>query len=505
MKLLDRTIEMFAPQWAVSRMRARVTLDVARSYTAARRGRSSENWLASGSSANAEIGPAAALIRARARDLVRNNVWARSAQSKFTAHLTGTGIVPRLITGQDEPERRQMAMSDWDAFSDHCSPDGQLDFYGLQAQIANALFESGEALVRFLPRPTSWGLRVPLQIEVLEPDYIDSSKNLGLDNGGWIIQGIEFDRFGRRVAYWLYDEHPGDMTTVMRKASYQSRRVPATEVLHIFRPLRPHQARGVPILTPAVARFRDIEDYAEAERVRKKIAACFAAFIEVAGESSPLTDTTTKNAAGRDQVTLAPGMIQRLQMGEKVTFGNPPAAEGYLDYMSTELHAIAAGADMTYEMMTGDLSGVNFSSIRVGRNDFWAVIDQYQWLALIPQFCRPVWRKFAAVQAIAGRRDANKPYDANWTPPARAWLDPATDVKAERDAMRAGLLPPQEAVARRGEHFDDVVDQYAAAINRFDELGLVFDSDARKTSAAGLTQARPEGTKIPAAGAPAED
>src|SRR5690606_22388938 len=108
------------------------------------------------------------------------------------------------------------------------------------------------------------------------------------------------------------------------------------------------------------------------------------------------------------------------------------------------------------------------------------------------------------VQAIAGRRDPFGPYEAEWTPPARAWLDPNTDVKAEILAQRGGLMSPQEAIARRGEDFDDVIDQYVEATKRYDEAGLVFDSDPRKTSAAGLTQARPEGTENSPVGAPAD-
>lgn len=506
MSRIENAIAVVSPRWAARRMGYRLALDQARAYDAARRGRSTENWFTTGSSANAEIGPQASLIRSRSRDLVRNNPWASSARTKFTAHVVGTGMMPRLVTADNEVERRKMAMSDWNAFSDNCSPDGQLDFYGFQALVANTLFESGECLVRYLPRPSSWKLRVPLQIQVLEPDYLDSAKNQGLDNGGWIIQGVEFDQWGRRVAYWLFDEHPGDALTSYRKVSLQSRRIPASEIDHIFRILRPGQARGVPMMAPAALRFRDIDDYSEAERIRKKIAACLVAFVTATGgDNVPLTSPSTTDAKGNTQTTMSPGLIQRLAPGEDVTLSDPPTAEGYMDYMSIELHAIAAGCDIPYEMMTGDLTKVNFSSIRVGRNDFWAIVDQYQEHVLIHQFCRRAWMRFAAVQIIAGRRDPAAAFEAEWTPPARAFLDPSRDVQAERDQMRAGLLPPQMAAARRGVHFDDVVEQYAAAATRYDDLGLVFDSDPRKTSAAGLTQARPEGTEIPAAGAPAED
>jgi hypothetical protein len=68
--------------------------------------------------------------------------------------------------------------------------------------------ESGEALiVRYRPE-ASLRLPVPLQVRVLEPDYLDPNKHGPIGNGSICFQGIEFDRSGRRVAYWLYPEHP---------------------------------------------------------------------------------------------------------------------------------------------------------------------------------------------------------------------------------------------------------------------------------------------------------
>ncbi|WP_216651947.1 phage portal protein [Xylella taiwanensis] len=59
-------------------------------------------------------------------------------------------------------------------------------------------------------RARSPTLRVPLQGQVLEIDCLDSSKNLSLNDGGRIMNGIQYDPRGCVRAYWLCDTHPGE-------------------------------------------------------------------------------------------------------------------------------------------------------------------------------------------------------------------------------------------------------------------------------------------------------
>ena len=69
--------------------------------------------------------------------------------------------------------------------------------------------ESGEVLVyrrrRFGPRG-----RVPLQLQVREPDHLDRTRNEFLPDGGRIVQGVQYDAQERRVSSWLFLDHPGE-------------------------------------------------------------------------------------------------------------------------------------------------------------------------------------------------------------------------------------------------------------------------------------------------------
>jgi capsid protein len=97
-------------------------------------------------------------------------------------------------------------------------------------------------------------------------------------NGNHIRCGIEFDLIGRRVAYHFRRRHPGDSTD-QRVAVPDTVRVPAEEVLHIYRPIDAGQIRGLPHVAPAMVRLFLLDQYDDAELDRKKTAAMFAGFI----------------------------------------------------------------------------------------------------------------------------------------------------------------------------------------------------------------------------------
>ena len=139
---------------------------------------------------------------------MRNNPYAAKAVTALVSNMVGTGLLPRARAAT--PELAAAADRLWSAFAATADADGLTDFSGLQALIVRSLVESGEVLVRLRERRVEDGLAVPLQLQVLEADHLDSGKTGELADGGFVVQGIEFDRLGRRRAYWLYPTHPGD-------------------------------------------------------------------------------------------------------------------------------------------------------------------------------------------------------------------------------------------------------------------------------------------------------
>jgi lambda family phage portal protein len=218
-------------------------------------------------------------LRAKSRDLVRRNAWANAALESYVANAIGTGIKPQsMVLDATLREVLQALWRDWTVTADAA---GLTDFYGLQALACRAMLEGGEALVRLRYRRPEDGLPVAMQIQVLEAEHLPVTLNSKAANGNLIRAGIEFDRLGRRVAYHLYRSHPedGTLAPMSGEGGLATVRIDAAEILHLFRPLRPGQIRGEPWLARALVKLNELDQYDDAELVRKKTAAMFAGFV----------------------------------------------------------------------------------------------------------------------------------------------------------------------------------------------------------------------------------
>lgn len=444
-------------------------------------------WVASSSSINAMLAGDVVELRRRSRDVVRKSPWAESATESFVANAVGNGIVPRPLT--DDDDLRRELMEAWDEFVGECDADGTSDFYGLQALVCRAYKEGGDCFVRLRQRRSSDGFAVPLQLQVLEAELCDPGYEQLLTNGR-VQAGVEFDGIGKRTAYHMWRQHPGEIVSTRNTERV---RVPAENVLHVFQVLRPGQIRGVPGLASALAKLHGLETYDDAELERKQIAAMFAGFVTNPGVAGNPLDAGNPEKEGVDDdetplARLEPGTMQELDPGQSIVFSEPAeSGSSYEPFQHNQLRQVAAAGDVMYEQMTGDLTGVNFSSIRAGLIEFWRRMAQHQRNVLIFQLCRPVWRRFVEQSVLSGRiaipsdpRQMRALTRVAWTPtPGREYVDPEKEVRAVVAKIRAGLISRSRAVAENG--FDaEALDREIAADNlRADGYGLRFDGDGR--------------------------
>ncbi len=467
MNWLDRTIGYFSPMSGVRRAQARMALDMVRGYEAAKVGRRTENWNAGSGSANTEILPALGRVRNRVREVIRNNEYANHALNSMVANTIGSGIIAKA------PDQEL-----WDEWCADCDADGQLDFNGLMELATRTRYEAGEVLIRLRWRQPDDGFVVPLQLQVLEPDHLDDAKTGPLENGNFCIAGVEFDLIGRRAAYWLFPVHPGDVARAFASTQMTSRRVPASDVLHYYRKRRPSQVRGMSEFGVSLLRLRDLGDYEQAELVRKKIESCFVAFVRSDSDTARLGQAQAESTGKPVNEKVSPGMIKYLANTDGVDFGAPTSSGGYGDYTSTQLHAIAAGIGTTYEQLTGDLSRVNYSSIRAGGVEYQKLVRQEQWLAMAPMMLNPIARAFQQAAKLAGRQNGAM-VRFKWTMPQMAYVDPLKDVMATKEAIKGGLTSLSEGIRERGDDPDKVFAEIADERARLLSLGIIVDTDAK--------------------------
>jgi capsid protein len=131
----------------------------------------------------------------------------------ITTNVVGSGIKPVFQIGNKQISK--FFEGAWDKWADRSRDADFENFHnltGLQAQVMDAVAESGEVFVLRKRQPTAKG--VPLKLQVLEADFLDTSHNEDFSNGGRIRQGIEFNQRGQRVAYHFYKDHPGERSLV---------------------------------------------------------------------------------------------------------------------------------------------------------------------------------------------------------------------------------------------------------------------------------------------------
>ncbi|MFP3022078.1 MAG: phage portal protein [Wolbachia sp.] len=418
-------------------------------------------------------------LRSRSRDMVRKNPYAANIIDTIVSNSIGTGIKPQ--SKAKDPEFRKRVQELWLRWTDEADSSGVNDFYGLQALVCRSMIEGGECFIRLRTRKPGDGLCVPLQLQVLESEHLDNKTNQTLANGNVIRNGIEFNRLGQREAYYLFKEHPGESTFG------ESVRVPANDVLHIYRPLRPGQIRGEPWLSNILLKLYELDQYDDAELVRKKTAAMFAGFITRLDPEANILGEGESNEQGVALSGLEPGTMQLLDPGEDIKFSEPSDVGGsYEAFMRQQLRAIAIGTGITYEQLTGDLSGVNYSSIRAGLIEFRRRCTMLQHNIMVFQFCRPVWDRWLELALLSGELDIGEEWtkgkegakkEVKWIPQGFDWVDPLKDQQAQQMAVRNGFKSRSEVVSEMGYDVEEIDQEIAEDQRRASELGLSFDSD----------------------------
>lgn len=475
MGIINNVLKIIAPSVAVKRMQNQKVFEILdrgeRKYDGAGRGRRfSDTNMISGSQ-NMQNTMALPLLRERSRDAHRNNPYAKNATRNISNNVIGTGIVANpILNGKTKAAIKTLdtvkkVWKNW-AEKTECDFDGLQNLYGLQLLAMKTVAKTGECFVKRVWKTKGKG--VPMELHILDPDFLDHNKNTLMpdEKGEYIVNGIQFNKYGKRIAFWLFERHPKEFITV----SYP---VPANDIAQIFEVEDPGQANGIPSNSSIILRMQDFDEYEDAQLVKQKIAACFAAFITTPAEG------LNPNGSTDDSIDhIEPGTIQRAAPGETYTFSNPPQVDGFRDFSRQSLQGQAAGLGMSYAAFTGDLSSVNFSSGRMGHLEYQRNIEILQWNMMIPMFLDKVWDWFTQAAFISGLIPSQD-IGVSWTAPRREMIDPLKEVQAIIKQVRAGLLSWQDAVRQMGFSPEEMLEEMKKDKAGFDAAGIMPECDPR--------------------------
>ena len=472
----------------------------ARMYAGAQINRLTGDWSALNTSADSEIITSLRLLRARSRQLVRDNETAKNAVRIVQNNVVGTGIGLQALVansrGKLVGEVNDQIEAAWAKWADKraCHTAGLLGFADIERLIMAQIVEAGEVLVRKVRQPFG-GSPIPFALEVIEADRLmDQWQTARAPNGNAIRMGVEVDAWGRPVAYWLHPVHPGDyqFTTFVPAAFI---RVPADEIIHLYVIDRWPQTRGVPWFHATLKRLNDMAGYAEAEIVAARASANIVGFIK-APEPGPGDDVQFNQRV----IDSEPGTFKQLLPGEDFVGFNPTRPNAALEpFMRFMLRSAAAGVGVSYESLSRDYSQSNYSSSRLALLDdraLWRILQGW----LIRNFRAEIHRDWLDAAVLAGEVRVPDYYShpdkyraVRFKPRGWSWIDPTKEVTAYRLAVRAGFTTVADVIADTAGGLDaeDVFKARRQELDLMDELDLVFDTDPARVDDQG--QAAPTG------------
>ena len=500
-QLIDSIVSAVSPMSGLRRMQAR---RIIRSYQGAEPSRVSSNRVPRNQPADMELlGPFGAdRLRAWARDLVRNNAYAWGVVDTIVSSVVGCGIKAQstfeTYEGEDVEIVNDARDKVWAEWAEVCDVNGQYTFEELQAACQREIVEGGEVLVRIIRTPDAIYngiLRpVPLALELIEADRLAGDKDtyaarLSAQNENRIIRGVEVDALGKPVAYWIYKDHPLQPYAFTRSPE----RIPASEIIHLFRRDRVGQTRGVTWFAPALSWIRDLGTYVDNELQASAVASCFTVAIKTDTPIGNLYDPdggSGSDSAGNRERYVEPGMIMELKPGEDVVGLNPgrPNA-GAEPWIQLILRGIAVGTGLSYEVVARDYSQTSYSSSRTSQLEDRRRFRCWQQY-LIRHLCQPVWDAFsdaAALSALAGfatstdlLSDRRRFAPVEWLTPDWEWVDPSVEQSTAESALSSFTDTYANVLGARGRSFRSVFYQRAKEERMRKKLGLITPEERQQ-------------------------
>jgi lambda family phage portal protein len=451
---------MRTPTW-IRRISAFVTGKRALTvFNGAMGGRLTMDWVASILSADQEIKGNMRLLRARARELSRNNPVAKSYLKILTANVLGEkGIgYKALVRNNDKTLNSAFNTKIEDAWTDwgkvgNCTADGKLSFRGVETLVLKNIATDGEVFVRMV-RGFNNKHRFALQlIDADQVDHLFSRFASKAENE--IRMGIEVDEWGRPVAYHVNEKHPSDLGGSLLRT-----RIPADQILHLYDPERISQTRGITWFHPCMVEMRMLGGYVEAELVAARTGAAKMGFLKYTDASA----FVEPNPDAKYRIEAQPGVIETIPPGLDFQAWSPDhPASAFPAFVKAMLRFVASSMGVSYNALASDLEGVNYSSMRSG-----LLIERDQWKMLQSlikeQMLQPIfenWMSMALLSAalVLDSRDPSRFCAGKWEPRGWMWVDPLKDVQATILGIGAGLTSRDAAISDQGGDVEEIFEQ----------------------------------------------
>lgn len=459
-----------------------------RGYQGASKKRGYSAWSPGSGSADYDILEDLEELRARSRDLIRNDPHASGLADTWVSNIVGAGLRPQCriqaeplgISEAQAEEFRRKAEAIFDQFWKRADAAGLLTFGEIQGLAVRQVFENGDVFL--IPRPNP-DIFPSLQLQVVEADRVMTPLAKVADL--YIRDGIRINDRGEHISAWIKNTHPGDELGRIKwedfiEVPFWDAETGLQNIFHLMISRRPGQSRGVPALAPAMLLFRDLQQYFRAELTAAKVAACYAVFITTPDPLGLAAQSSTYNSStAKREEALEVGMMKYLAPGETVSTANPGRPNTAFDqFVMRILRAIGTTIGAPYEVVSQDFSQTTYTSGRMALNEVRRTYTAWKaWL--VEKFCQPIYERiieeaYLSGELVAPRFDELRDLycQARWVGPGWTWVDPQKEVAATIEALGANLTTLADEAAARGLDWEEVLEQRARETGKAKDLGL---------------------------------
>jgi lambda family phage portal protein len=461
-----------------------------RTYAGAQNSRLLSDWLSTGVSENDAARMSLEQLRNRSRELCRRDDYAKRFLRLSEANVIGSQGITLKMDVTDFAKVKGKWVNTPDDYANTIIETAFWNWskaqnYTTSKRISRAAFarvgiqtlkRDGEVLARIVRGASN---DFGFSIQPLESDQLDHNHNEQLSNGNRVELGVERTQWGEPVAYTLWTR-PASNTVATRDKV----KLPAADVLHVYRPQYFSSARGIPETHTSLIRAHMLHGYEEAELVASRASACKMGFVTRKAEEGGKYVGDGTDDYGNTVTEAEPGTIDQLPPGWEFQSWDPTHPGTNFDsFRKAILRGMACGFNVSYNSLASDLESVNYSSLRAGAledREAW-MIDQELW---IEQFELPLFAEWLRYQLILGKQLGSLPVSKfeKFNSPrfiARRWpwVDPSKDIEAARAAVDLRVKARGDIIAENGGDLEDTFRRIQTEQDLAESMGIELEPE----------------------------
>ncbi|AJI53250.1 phage portal protein [Francisella philomiragia] len=382
-----------------------------------------------------------------ARYMYANNSYVKGYIGTMKRNVIGeNGFALQMQTANNDFNNKvEKAWNTW-CKAANCDTRKHSSFRDICNQVLSSLLIDGEAFIIINIKD-----KYP-KLSVIDNALIDSSYNNESKN---IINGIEVDFLGSPRAYYIKDNG-------------SHKRILAENVIHIYEPVWAGQRRGISDLTSTISKLQKLDQFENSALSNAKNSAKYLGFIEKSLDPSMMEieddivdDDGEAISQPKTRVEIEDSTIAYLENSEtfKSASSQYPSGE-FASFNRALLHSIAAGLNISYQALTRDINGTNYSGGRTATLE-----DQKRYKTLqnfiVNSFVEVVFDKWAEFFCLLNPSFTLSKVieNAEWQCSRWSWVDPKKEADANRILNELGVKTRKEIIKEMGKDPESTIAQ----------------------------------------------